>query len=157
MQIQTLLLTLTLLFTPLVSAVGSAIVKNNCKHPIYLWSVGGSVGPKKTIQPGGTYSETFRRDPASGGVSLKITKVNDGIFNGSPQLNFAYTLDGNQLWYDLSDVFGDPFAGSALVVKPKDTGCSKICWPQGTPPGGSQVKICSADSDETLTVCAASC
>ncbi|KAI9042058.1 putative BYS1 domain protein [Aspergillus affinis] len=157
MQIQTLLLTLTLLFTPLVSAVGSAVVKNNCKYPVYLWSVGGSVGPKKTIQPGASYSEKFHHDATSGGVTLKITKANDGIYNGSPQLSYAYTLDGNQLWYDLSNVFGDPFSGSPLVIKPKDTGCSNICWPQGTRPAGSQVKVCSANSDETLTLCAAGC
>lgn len=158
MQIQTLLLTLTLLLTPLVSAVGNAVVKNNCKFPIYLWSVGGSVGPKQTIKPGGKYSEPFRHDAASGGIALKITTVDDGLYKGSAQTNFAYTLDGNKLWYDLSDVFGDPFAGKgALVVAPQDSSCQKICWSQGSPLAGSQVKVCSADKDETFTACAAGC
>lgn len=35
-----------------VSAVGKAVVKNNCPSTFYLWSVGGSLGPKQTIAPG---------------------------------------------------------------------------------------------------------
>lgn len=143
--------------SPLVSAVGNAVVKNSCDFPVYLWSVGGSVGPKKTIQPGGSYTETFRHDPQSGGISLKITSENDGLYNGAPQLNYAYTLDGNNVWYDLSTVFGSPFEGDRLRVKPSDGGCQSICWPSGVNPGGSQVKVCQANSNEVLTLCAPGC
>ncbi|PKX96478.1 putative BYS1 domain protein [Aspergillus novofumigatus IBT 16806] len=69
---------------PLASAVGNAVVTNNCAAPVYLWSVGGSVGPKQTIQPGKSYSEALHHDPASGGVSLKITRTDNGLYDGSP-------------------------------------------------------------------------
>ncbi|KAE8383768.1 blastomyces yeast-phase-specific protein [Aspergillus bertholletiae] len=154
MQIKALSL---LALTPLAAAVGNAVVKNSCDHPVYLWSVGGSVGPKQTIEAGGSYSEPFRHDDASGGISLKITTVDNGLYNGSPQLNYAYTLDNAGVWYDMSDVFGDPFSGSALVVKPSDASCPSICWPQGVSPGGSQVKVCQSGSDEVLELCAAKC
>ncbi|KAE8348685.1 blastomyces yeast-phase-specific protein [Aspergillus coremiiformis] len=146
-----------LALTPLVTAVGNAVVKNSCTHPVYLWSVGGSVGPKQTIESGQNYSEPFHHDPSSGGVSLKITTVDNGIYSGSGQLNYAYTLDNNGVWYDLSDVFGDPFSGSAVVVKPTDTSCPSICWPSGISPGGSQVKVCQSGSNEVLELCAEKC
>jgi hypothetical protein len=157
MHFATLTLTSLLALTPLATAVGNAVVKNSCTHPIYLWSVGGSVGAKQTIAPGKSYSEPFRHDAASGGISLKITTVDNGLYNGSPQLNYAYTLDNAGVWYDLSSVFGDPFSGSAVAVKPSDTSCSSICWASGVSPGGSQVKVCQANSDEVLEVCAKGC
>ncbi|KAF7585372.1 hypothetical protein BBP40_011103 [Aspergillus hancockii] len=148
-------LTTLLTLTPLATAVGNAIVKNSCTHPIYLWSVGGSVGPKQTIAPGQSYSEPFRHDASSGGISLKITTVDNGLYNGSPQLNYAYTLDNAGVWYDLAGVFGDPFSGKPVVVKPSDTSCPAICWAGGVSPGGSQVKVCQANSDEVLEVISA--
>lgn len=142
---------------PLASAAGNARVVNRCDAPVYLWSVGGSVGPRQTIKPGATYSEPLHYDPASGGIALKITTTQNGLYDGSPQTNFAYTLDGSQVWYDLSDVFGDPFSGHRLKVVPSLSTCPKICWANGVPPGGSQVKDCQATSDITLTLCAKKC
>lgn len=142
---------------PLVRAVGDAVVVNHCPETVYLWSVGGSVGPEQTIPSGHSYHETFHYDPASGGIAIKITRTVNGLYDGSPQMDFAYTLDGNGIWYDLSDVFGDPFSGSIVSVKPSQTTCPSICWPQGVSPGGSQVKVCQASSNVTLTLCANSC
>lgn len=153
-----LLATLTIL-TPITYALGNAVVTNNCADPIYLWSVGGSIGPKQTIESGANYTEPFRRDPASGGIALKITRKDNGLYDGSAQMVYAYTLDSDhkRVWYDLSDVFGDPFAGKAVVVKPEHEGCGSICWPKGVSPGGSQVKTCTPKGDLELTVCAEGC
>ncbi|KAJ5220607.1 uncharacterized protein N7469_009494 [Penicillium citrinum] len=127
---------------PVASAVGNAKVVNKCNFPVYLWSVGGSF-----------YTMTLLR----GGIAIKITTVQNGLYNGSPQTNFAYTLDGQNVWYDLSDVFGDPFSGHAIGVKPS-LNCPKICWPKGVATSGaSQVKVCNANSDVTLTLCGGSC
>ncbi|KAI9933040.1 hypothetical protein ASPWEDRAFT_42794 [Aspergillus wentii DTO 134E9] len=153
----TTLLSLPLALAPLAAAVGNAVVANNCKDPIYLWSVGGSVGPKQTIQPGANFTEAFHHDDASGGISLKVTTTENGLYDGSPQLTYAYTLDGNNVWYDISDVFGDPFSGSAVVIKPVDEGCGTLCWPNGVSPGGSQVRNCGEKEDIVLTVCASGC
>ena len=100
------------------AAVGHAVVKNNCAAPVYLWSVGSAVGPMQTINPGKSYSQVLHHDAKSGGISLKITKTANGLYDGSPQTNFAYTLDGSQTWYDLSDVFGDAFSGKSVSVVP---------------------------------------
>lgn len=141
--------------TPLAAAVGSAIVENQCADPVYLWSVGSQMSERHKIECGDVYSEDIHRDPVSGGISIKITTTEDGLFNGSPQLNFAYTLtgDGARVFYDLSNVFGNAFEGDALIVEPSKSGCGVIDWPNGVSPGGSQVKDCASSSDVRLTLC----
>jgi len=141
-----------------VQAIGRAIVTNQCDEPIYLWSVGGTIGPQRTVTKDTSYSETFHRDPVSGGIAIKITAVPDGIFKPNvSQTNFAYNLDGNRIWYDLSDVFGDGFSGRTVTIKPTDTSCESISWPFGSPPAGSQVKNCQANTDLELTFCTNHC
>ncbi|RMZ69653.1 BYS1 domain [Pyrenophora seminiperda CCB06] len=122
-------------------AVGRAIVTNQCDAPIYLWSVGGSIDDQTVIAKDQSYSETFTKGPKSGGVALKITTVEGGIFKPSvSQTIFAYNLDINQVWYDMSDMFGDGFAGRTMTLKPKDPACQSIDWYGGKPTGGSEVK-----------------
>ncbi|KJZ70875.1 hypothetical protein HIM_09740 [Hirsutella minnesotensis 3608] len=136
------------------AAVGKASVVNNCSFAVSAWSVGGDISPANRLQPGGTYSETFTRDPKTGGRAIKITVNPDGLFTGQPQTIFAYSLDGNGVWYDLSDTFGDAFKGYKLVEASSNPNCGAINWSDGVPPAGSQVKVCNADADVTLTLCA---
>ncbi|KAK0618956.1 Bys1 family protein [Immersiella caudata] len=137
------------------SAAGNARVINHCPFPVTLWSVGGSIsGPSTLAANTGTYSEPYVRDPTTGGKAIKITRAPDGLYNGSPQLNFAYSLDGATIWYDLSSVFGDVFAGKKLVVADIAGTCPSIVWPTGTNPGGSQVKACTSSKDIALVLCA---
>jgi hypothetical protein len=139
-------------------AVGRAIVTNQCDSTIYLWSVGGSIGNQVVISKDQSYSETFHRDPVSGGIALKIAAVENGIFQPNvSQTIFSYNLDGNTIWYDMSDVFGDGFYGRTLTIKPTDTSCESISWPFGKPPAGSQVKNCQANTDLELTFCTGRC
>lgn len=143
--------------TPLASAVGDAKIHNKCPDPVYVWSVGSSVSGVHKVECGETYHEQFYRDPTSGGISLKILRTPGGLYDGSPQLNFAYTLDPGRVWYDLSSVFGSAFKGETLSVTSSNKECPGICWPHGTQPGGSQVKTCEPTADETLTLCADQC
>jgi hypothetical protein len=117
--------------------------------------VGASVSAPYTLAAsGGSYSEPFVKDPQTGGKALKITVESDGLYTGKPQTVFAYNLDGGQIWYDLSDVFGDAFAGKKIVENSSNAACPAIVWDNGTPPAGSQVKVCESGSDVTLTLCA---
>jgi hypothetical protein len=147
--------TLALAAATTVTAVGKARVVNNCDVDVSVWSVGSVIdGPWRLSAHGGYYAESFVRDPQTGGKSLKITIPADGLYTGAAQTNFAYSLDGANIWYDLSDVFGDPFAGKNLVVSSAAT-CPSIVWPAGTSPGGSQTKACGSDQDVVFTLCAA--
>lgn len=147
--------------TPLASAVGSAIVKNQCDFPVYLWSVGGSVSDVHTLNAhDGGYSELMRTDDTSGGIALKMTLEEDGLFTGKPQTIFAYALGGGEgkVAYDLSDVFGDPFSGNTLSLAPAEDTCKSICWNGGISASYvSNTEMCTEDTDVTLTLCADSC
>ncbi|KAK2008084.1 Bys1 family protein [Colletotrichum eremochloae] len=145
-----------------IAALGKATVVNNCASEVSLWSVGGDVRAAGPLAAGGgTYAETFARDPTTGGRALKVTSARDGLYTGAPQLVFAYTLDtpgaggsSGAVWYDLSTVFGDGFKGSKIVVASRQASCPAIVWEGGVSPGGSQVKVCTADQDVVLTLCA---
>jgi hypothetical protein len=141
-----------------VQALGRAIVRNQCDEPIYLWRVGGSIGEQQILAKDMEYGEIFTKDPVSGGISLKISPVEGGIFKPNvSQTIFAYNLDGDRIWYDMSDIFGDGFFGRTMVVKPTDENCESITWAGGKPPASSQVKTCQAGTDLELTFCNGHC
>ncbi|KAL6705715.1 hypothetical protein ACN47E_006504 [Coniothyrium glycines] len=141
-----------------VQAVGRAIVTNQCDEPIYLWSVGGGIGAQQTITKDTSYSEPLHRDAASGGIALKMTGVANGLFKPNvSQTIFAYNLDAELVWYDMSDMFGDGFAGRSLSITPTDPSCASITWPAGKQPAGSQVRDCQANTDLELTFCTNHC
>jgi hypothetical protein len=102
---------------------------------------------------GGTFTEPLRRDATTGGIALKITKTDDGLYTGAPTQIFSYSLDGAKVWYDLSTVFGEPFKGQRVTVE--SPGGGTISWPAGTNPGGSQVKDASSNGDVVFTAYAA--
>ncbi|KAK1779862.1 putative clock-controlled protein 13 [Copromyces sp. CBS 386.78] len=161
MQLTTLLTLATAAVSPALATmipntVGSAIVNNKCAFPVTLWSVGSTVCSPVTLQAGtGTYAEQFVKDPVTGGKALKITTTADGLYTGAPELIFAYSLDGVNIWYDLSSVFGHAFKGHKVRLEGKGTGsCGAIEWAQGTQPAGSQTKVCGSKGNVVLELCA---
>ncbi|KAJ5168837.1 Antigenic thaumatin-like protein [Penicillium canariense] len=139
--------------TPITSSnahLGRAVVVNHCQTPVYIWSVGSTVRSPATVRPGNRHSETFRHDAATGGIALKISTVSDGLYTSAPLTIFAYNLNGQQVWYDLSDVFGDPFKGHSVVVSPAEP---ELSWANGVPPSGSHVRVSDASTDLVLTLC----
>ncbi|KAL1998974.1 hypothetical protein VTN02DRAFT_5264 [Thermoascus thermophilus] len=153
MHLTTLALAATASLASLAHAASSAIIVNHCNTTIYLWSVGSTVGPQVTIAPNASYTEPFRVDRGSGGIALKITRVKYGLYTGEPQTILAYSLQGDQIWYGPSDIFGDPFHGSRVELVPSDGSCGSITWEHGVPSGGSEVRACQSGTDLTLTTC----
>ncbi|KAF2020129.1 hypothetical protein BU24DRAFT_406721 [Aaosphaeria arxii CBS 175.79] len=137
-------------FATAVTAVGNAVVSNGSDEPFYVWSVGSTVGERREVLPGSAIVEAFRHDAQTGGIALKITKTNDGLYTGAPTQIFSYSLDGEQVWFDLSTVFGDPFKGHKITVESANG--PKIEWPTGTHPGGSQVKVAPSKNDVFFTL-----
>jgi hypothetical protein len=150
---------ITSAFATTPPAIGRAIITNQCEEPLYLWSVGGTISPQNTITKDTSYSETFRHDPVSGGIALKLSNTEGGIFKSNvSQTIFAYSLDDvGEVWYDMSDLFGDGFAGRTMTVRPSDPDCESISWYAGKPGMGSQVKSCGAETDLELTFCTGHC
>ncbi|KAJ5669527.1 Antigenic thaumatin-like protein [Penicillium macrosclerotiorum] len=132
------------------SRLGRAIIVNHCRTPIFVWSVGSLVRPVELVWPGGRFYEKFRHDTITGGIALKISTSRDGLYKSAPQTIFAYNLNEQEVWYDLSDVFGDPFTGHPVVLSPSEP---QIAWASGVPPSGSQVRVQAASTDLVLTLC----
>ena len=151
---QLAVLALAAVVTPLAAAVGVVRVLNKCPTTVYVWSVGAGISGPFGLGQGASYSEQMVKDPVTGGKALKVAKTADGLYTGAPETIFAYNLDKGNVWYDLSDVFGDGFAGSKLVVASAEASCPSIVWADGVPPAGSQVKVCTASKDVTFTLCA---
>lgn len=162
-------------------AVGHAMIINDCNEDVYVSSIPatGPIGIQDlTIPPGTVYTEEFGPRSIYGGIALKIraswlpgTSV-PAPGTGSPaamamatvaaagaaeaETIFAYTYDEevDTVWFDLNTVYGDAFAGrGGLAVKPTDITCGSIIWPEGTNPGGVNVKQCGAAGDITLSLC----
>ena len=95
----------------------------------------------------------MRHDEKTGGIAIKVTKSADGLYTGAPQQVFAYNVEGPMVWYDLSTVFGDPFAGYHLEVTGDNGG--SISWPNGTHPGGSQVTSAPSEGNIFFSIDAA--
>ncbi|CAI7657638.1 unnamed protein product [Penicillium glandicola] len=143
---------------PAERKLGHAVVQNNCKFPIYVWSVASTVQPKRTLLPNDDYSEVFRENVDTGGIAIKITTNRDGLYTSAPQMVFAYNLSStkeqgerqDKVWYDLSDVFGDPFEGYPVNLTPAEP---SISWKDGVPPAGSQVRAVDSSTDLVLVLC----
>jgi len=146
------------IFAPMVSAVGSVTIYNNCPQSIiYIWSVGSAIptNPWVTL-PENTYYEQFHEDPVTGGISIKILTSYNGLYDGNPQMDLAYTVDpdASKVWYDLSDIDGDPFAGN--VVNLESPGCPGVTWPNGVRPIGAEPMACDIDAQLNLFLCGGS-
>lgn len=141
-----------------VLAFGRAIVTNQCDAPIYLRSVGSTISNQTTLPKDSSYGELFHTDSAAGGIALKVTSTPGGLFTpNASQLIFAYNIDDNYVWYDMSSLFGEGFAGRTLKIQPSDEACDSIAWYDGTTPAGSQVKKCQKETNLELTFCTGHC
>ncbi|KAJ4367909.1 hypothetical protein N0V86_009749 [Didymella sp. IMI 355093] len=141
-----------------ILAVGRAIVTNQCDAPIYLWSVGSTISNQTTLPKDSSYGKLFDTDPMSGGIALKITSTPEGLFTpNASQLIFAYNIDDSYVWYDMSSLFGDGFAGRTLKIQPSDDACESITWYDGRTPSGSQVRKCPRETSLELTFCTGHC
>lgn len=152
-----LVFTLSLLLDGIL-AIGRAIVTNQCDAPIYLWSIGATIGKQVTLPRDSIYGEIFHSDPISGGIALRITSVPNGLTTpNASQLIFAYNIDDTSVLYDLSSLFGDGFAGRTLRIQPSDAACKSIEWYNGRTPAGNQAKRCQKEASLELTFCTGHC
>ncbi|EQL33036.1 hypothetical protein RJZ56_002630 [Blastomyces dermatitidis] len=148
-------------FATLVPSVlaGNAIVKNNCPFPVYLQSVceNGNV-PRHKIEPGATFTEQYRAKPDGGGCSLKISDET----SGSEITQFEYTLSGEKVFYDVSNIDGYPFMENGVSLSSTTHDCPVVNCQAGVrlckgaynkPDDDHATHACASSSDLTLTLC----
>ena len=126
-------------------AAGTATVQNNCQEQVYLTITRSD--QSSTIQSlagsGGLYSEPI----ANQGNSFGLTK-NDQYYSAStPKLIWGFSDAAPTLYYTVSNVDGDAFAGESFALSASDAGCGVVSSYDG------QVHACDDGNNFTLTLC----
>ncbi|KAK4698031.1 hypothetical protein P7C71_g159, partial [Lecanoromycetidae sp. Uapishka_2] len=120
---------------------GQATVKNSCGDPAYFWACGDTEGPKVTIAPGSSHSETYSSKSDGGGLSYKVTTNYPGTSSGPnsiydlPQPNitqFEVTVGSpgppaKKAWFDASNINGYPFLSGGISITASDGSVNVAC------------------------------
>lgn len=109
--------------------LGQAIVENSCSYPVALNNTpaagGGYSEDDHVLESGETYTQTWitLENDIQGGWSIKLWPVSAGSAN---MMQYEYTLTSNAsntIWYDLSDVNGNPWNAN-WMISTESAGCS---------------------------------
>ena len=143
-----------------VMALGSATVVNKCDFPIFYAPVSQNTTPGMQ-QMQGDYSQQYSQP--GNGYSIKLSPSPSGSIT-----QFEFTLDSHgNIFYDLSNINGNPFASNGMRVDPSMIGdssnpsCVAIDCPAGpstcsaayNQPDDVRTHACSDQSDLVLTIC----
>jgi hypothetical protein len=144
---------LTTLFLTTITtthAAAETTIHNKCPFSVFYASV-ASTAPTTTneLHPGGYIEEAEWFDGVTG-TALKITTTKNGMWAGKPVLNFAYTVNEDEVYYDLSTVNGYGFWGKKIVLEGE--GNEVIVW--DGQPGKVHVAHADGEVDLVLTLCA---
>ena len=111
------------------SEIGSAIVQNKCPYDVYIQNTpaefGGYVMIPYTLQANeGNAAYKFKYTQLSNaqGWSMKLSTSEDD-FNNIMQFETTFHDDG-MIWYDLSDVNGNPWDGNWEITSSGDPSCT---------------------------------
>jgi len=142
--------------TALSESVGSAIVNNACSYDVYLYNTpaadGGYTEIDEVLSPGGTYEQTFTELSNGDGWSLKLS-TSTAMSN---IMQYEYTFhDDGIIWYDLSDVNGNPWDGNWEITA---SSASSTCTPKQqayryATDDAYGMQACPQDSLITVTLC----
>lgn len=133
-------------------AQGTVRVINACSFDIYytLADSTGSNNAVNTLVYGGIYSET--QDPNPGRV-IKIATSQGALPDGSPIIQFEYSVSGGTIYYDLSTLNGNPFGNNADIT-PSDSSCQTVGVGAAYQDPAGVVFSCPATTDLDLYTCA---
>lgn len=150
-----------LAFAPSVLAVGGVSVQNNCPFPVYYAAIGGQSAAMQPL-PASGYSAGYSDE----GVGFSIKLGAEDSLSG-PITQFEYTWKDGKIYYDLSNINGDPFESEGMTLTPSMTGdssnpsCQVVNCPAGeavctaayTSPDDPDTNSCNQDSNLVLTLC----
>ncbi|KAI4149145.1 MAG: hypothetical protein LQ340_004775 [Diploschistes diacapsis] len=142
------------------AGTGSVIVKNNCGFAISLSSVGTSPGAVASVAAGHSWSEQYQTTSDGGGVSIKIVRDGNPL-SSSNITQFEYTLASPEVYYDLSLINGDAFAGEYNAIVPDGSSCPTVtcqanevpCAEAYTEPPQPRTKACAASGNIVYNIC----
>ncbi|PNS16736.1 hypothetical protein CAC42_4700 [Sphaceloma murrayae] len=124
---------------------GNAIVENKCTSTIYLTITrANQMSSTRPIAPGQKYQEAI----ANQGNSFGITRNADYYSPNTPKLIWGFSNAPPTLYYSVSQVNGDPFAGAKFRLRSSDGNCGAVTGYDG------RTRTCGSNNDFTLVACA---
>ncbi|KAF2479089.1 hypothetical protein BDY17DRAFT_313669 [Neohortaea acidophila] len=138
--------------TALAQGIGSAIVLNNCNYDVSLNNVpasgGGASAVSQTLSPGGTYTQEWTQLTNGDGWSIKLAPP-----GASSVMQYEYTFQNDgTIWYDLSEVNGDPFNGDWVISATGDCAPRQAAYMYSTDDAYGE-QSCPQASAITVSLC----
>lgn len=140
--------------------IGSAVVVNSCSYDVYLFNTpaagGGYSEIDKVLSTGESYTQEWTELTNTDGWSIKLSPSTNLV----NIMQYEYTFhDDGTIWFDLSDVNGNPWDGNweitssdTSICSPKDVAyrysTDDAYGMQSCPQAATlTVTLCSGDSD----------
>lgn len=157
-----------LVLAPTVLAVGTASVFNNCDYDVYYAAIDGTYEAMQLLGAGG-YSAQYAQQNVGVSIKLATTSSLEG-----PISQFEYTWSGDSIFWDLSNINGDPnspegypFGKGGIVINPsmQNDSANPTCVPVScvagetycsaayNAPDDPRTMVCNQDSNLVLTLC----
>lgn len=140
---------------PFANALGKAIVKNACTYEVKMCNTpaqnGGYEQIDKWLQPNETYSQEYKELSTGAGWSIKLSEDENLQHN---ILQYEYTTHNDGIiWYDLSQVDGNPWYGNWEITA-EGEGCNpKQQAYRYANDDAYGMQSCPDSSDITVTLC----
>ena len=148
----------------LKAATGRATVLNKCTFPVFLYACSQNPAActkeSKLAANGGTYGETYL-GASTAGRSIKLGTTSGEV--NKPILQFEYTNAGSLVYYDLSEVNGNPFGKHGFTLTSSNSACDHnkcpapsthaVCPWVFTAPTNGRVSNCPIGSSIGVTLC----
>ncbi|KAJ9623609.1 hypothetical protein H2203_005871 [Taxawa tesnikishii (nom. ined.)] len=141
--------------TVAADTVGSAIVINKCGYSVNLCNVpsadGGFSEIDEVLEPEGTYTQQWTELTNGNGWSIKLAKNTDYSQN---VLQYEYTFhDDGTIWYDLSEVNGNPWDGDWEITSNSPTCSPKQQAYRYATDDAYGMQACPQNATITVTIC----
>ncbi|KAK4555610.1 hypothetical protein LTR86_007363 [Recurvomyces mirabilis] len=144
--------------TAVAQSVGSATVVSKCNYDVFLANVpaqgGGFNEVDRTLKSGDSYTQQWTELSNGNGWSIKLSKDKTNWNSDIMQYEYTFHNDGI-IWYDLSDVNGNPWSGDWEITA---NATSSPCTPKQqayryATDDAYGMQSCSQDADITVTLC----
>ena len=139
---------------PIANALGNAVVKNACKYEVKMCNVpasgGGFEQVDMMIQPNETYTQQYTELSNGNGWAIKLSDDE----NLDHILQYEYTVHNDgMLWYDLSQVDGNPWYGNWQITTDSENCNPKQQAYRYANDDAYGMQSCPDDADITVTLC----
>lgn len=135
-------------------SVGDAVVVNKCSYPVYLYdtpaSGGGYTEVDKVLNKDDSYTTQWTELSNGAGWSIKLSNSTELTYI----LQYEYTFQNEgTIWYDLSEVNGNPWDGNWEITSNTDTCSPRQAAYRYATDDAYGMQSCPQDATITVTLC----